>query len=272
MKSCSLLFTLIAISSLLFSGFSTDRFALLISIDEKGNTYVEERLDITITSQQSIALYRSAIKSTELAKLRDILNLSDVRYHISGAYTNIQNVRLRLTPPYWCNEFKATCQATVFLTYDVAPIFLNNTKQKSSVFFADAFKPRTTRYTLNTNSITIGSSEAGIIRVGRQENLTLLIPQNAKAFMQPPPLEVEERVGPGGKFKKYTWSGSEIFEFSFEYEESLESEVLGFFGSFQRSIQNLIFGPEGAAVIVIIVVVVGSYLYLNFIIKKNRQK
>lgn len=176
--------------------------------------------------------------------------------------------------PYWCNDFKGTCQATLFLDYDTYPIASNESLfPTSSLFIADSFKPRTTRYTLNTYAVTLGASEAGNIVLDRNTNLTLIIPDNAKNMrIQPQPQRFEQGYLQGASFKKYTWTNSVLpdFEFSYEYEETLESEVLGFFGSFQKSAQKSIFGPDGMAILAILAVIGGSYIYLNFIVKKNK--
>ena len=68
----------------------------------------------------------------------------------------------------------------------------------------------------------------------------------------------------GGK-RIFKWSGNALskFQFIYEVELPLESEVVDFFVSSQSSVSALIFGPQGLAALFIILTATASFYYFN---------
>jgi len=275
MKSAFAFLALFMLCLAAYPAFQLDGITVSVFVDEKGNTTIEERVDLTLTTPNTIDLYNSPILRHDLATWRDLVGVSEIRHHISGATVDIKNIRVRPQPPKLCNEFAGTCKATIFIDYNAYQLPPSNSTvaSKTGLFFADKFKPRTTRYTLNTNAITLGLSESGDLALDKNTNLTIVLPKTAaKIVSQPLPVGVEfqELLQ---QHNKFSWRNMRLprFEFSYEIEESLENEVFDFFTSLQRAAQMAIFGPQGLALIAIVVIILSSYVYLNFVVGKNKK-
>ncbi|OIO21248.1 hypothetical protein COV61_04835 [Candidatus Micrarchaeota archaeon CG11_big_fil_rev_8_21_14_0_20_47_5] len=273
MRSAIFAIFVIAIAiSLSYSAFVLERLTISVSVDEKGVSTVQEKAELLLTTPASTERYKSPLVKHDLATWREITGLTELRHHISGANVEMRGIRVRPQPPWRCNDFEGTCHAAILIDYVVYPLYANGTiLPNTGLFFAERFKPRTTRFTLNTKAITVGISESGDLVLDKITNLTISIPQNSQnIYVQPLPQNEGKLTGAQAFF----WSNAILpkFEFSYEVEESLESEVLEFFNSAQLSLQGALLGAQGLALIVILIVIVSSYVYLNFVKGKNKER
>ncbi len=275
----SLKLALIACHLLLVSGiyhadFSTRSLMVFININLDGSASVEERLYMVMDGQPSRELYdttRSAY--SDLSTWQSRTGLSELRHHVSRAAAEITDLRITPQSIDHCNSFLGTCYATVVLDYKVAA-----GKNGSGLVKVDRYKPRTALYSLQQDALSFEQTKTGDLVIPEGTNITLSIPQTAeKIHFSSPPQNIkagEENFRHDqssnidyyvGSERLFTWRGDSLskFEFTYEIESPLESEVLQFFQDSQQSLLQFFFGPEGLAALIIIAAGAASAFQFN---------
>jgi len=114
--------------------------------------------------------------------------------------------------------------------------------------------------------------------------ISIAIPQNAeKIFFSTVPTNLASEPEEDFKYDSasntryyigtkriFKWSGNALskFQFTYEVELPLETEVVDFFVGSQNAVSSLIFGPQGMAALFIILAAASSFYYVN---KVNNQ-
>ena len=274
-KSFALLaFSLLLLSSMAHAGFTTRSLTVFANINLDGSANVEERLYMEMDSQSSRDLYETTRSAySDLATWQNRTGLSEMRHHVSRAAADITDLRITPQSIDHCNSFLGTCYATVVLDYTVAA-GMNG----SGLIKVDRYKPRTAKYSLQQDALSFEQTKTGDLVIPEGTNITLSIPQPAeKIYFSSPPQNFEPddqafrydsmdniRYYVGSE-RVFTWRGDSLskFEFTYEIESPLESEVLQFFQDSQQSLLQFFFGPEGLAAIIIIAAGAASVYQFN---------
>ncbi len=261
----------------LYSEFQLRSLKVQVDVDEEGNAHVEEKIDLYLTSRDSVDLYDSGLSSNDLATWRERIGKSDIRHHFDRAVVQIENIRIRPQPVSRCTsigEQRSNCHATLIFDYDVLPFTVNGSEvPETGLFSKDNFKPRTTRFILNRNALSFGVNQEGDVVLSKDTELAITIPQEAEnIYIQPLPQNLEEDVDSiPDSMRTFTWGGIILpkFEFTYEIERSLESEVLEFFDNFAESAASLFSTTEGLVVLLLIGIFVASFVYLNVVMNRK---
>lgn len=261
----------IALLSVSFATFSITALDVAMDVNEDGSAEVTENIHLLITSDYHISVYTNGMSKNDLASWSSMTGLSDIRYHVDNRKVDVQDVVVRPQPVSNCNPLADLCHGELKISYrvdayrDKDGVAVND----SGLFIADKYKPRTTRYTLNSGALTFEESELGDVILGENERLTISFPENVKILEATPlPEEMEKEELSG--VNELSWENTVLARFSiiFEVEESLDSEVLQFFMNSRESLTGLVTGPEGPALVVLIVIILGAYLHLQGKVKK----
>lgn len=276
MRLCAFIVFLMLILSTASAGFELKSLHVTITVNPDGSAYVEEKIYLFLTSPDDVELYESGMSINDLATWKERIGLGDIRYHIGTATVDVRNIRIRPQPVEKCSTVTGACFATLMFDYGASPFTINGTPvEGTGLFIMEKFKPRTTRYTLNPKSLSFEVTADGDIVLQKNVVLTIILPQDAKnIYAQPIPKDLIDSRPPFKGISTFSWENTILpkFEFSYEREESLESEVLQFFQSAQQHVSSIIFGPEGAAAILILLIVVVSYVYLSRAKKRKAKK
>jgi len=259
---------LVLLLSLSFAEFTLTAMDVMVDVDDGGNAKVTERLHYIITSSYHISLYESGLTKTDLASWSSIVTTGDVRFHLDNRVVNIENVVVRPAPTSRCNPLAELCHGEIAITYDAKPYVRadGSVVPETGVFSVDAYKPRSKKYTLNAGALSFQTSEFGDVILGENERITFDLPQGAKVqYVSPLPEETIEAQGR----TQMSWQNAVLAHFSlvFEKEESLDQEVISFFMGARTELYNFISGPQGIPALLLVLIIVGSYFYLQ-----TRQK
>jgi hypothetical protein len=273
-------FAIIILIGSAHAGFSLTDLVVAATLNQDGSAHVEERIDFVVGTASSRQLYESSLEyKNDLATWKERLELNDVRHHVSLAEVSINDIRVQPQPVKNCNSYIESCEASLVFDYTVLAPSMN----RSGLLTLDRYKPRTTRYALNSNALSFDVTKTGEILLPKGTKLVVEVPRDAqRIYFSKPPDNLEENAkfatDPSGKIKYYVgslrsfeWSGQTLprFEISYEIEESLESEMVGFIAGMQTYILGVVAGTQGLAVIGLALVVVVSAVYLTSIRKKR---
>ncbi|MEW5996898.1 MAG: hypothetical protein AB1657_04875 [Candidatus Micrarchaeota archaeon] len=260
MKKAVFLLLLLSLSSAEFTLTAMD---VVLDVDGNGNAKVTERLSYIITTSYHISLYESSLSKTDLASWSEIVG-GEVRYHLDNRVVSIENVVVRPAPTSRCNPLAELCHGELTITYDAKPYYRQDGTlvPGTGVFAVDGYKPRTTKYTLNAGALSFETSELGDVILGENQRITFELPQGAKVlYVSPLP---EESAESGGRVQM-SWQNEVLAHFSliFEKEESLDQEVVGFFIGARTELYGFLRGPQGVPALLLVLIVAGSYFYLQ---------
>ncbi|MFA5105634.1 MAG: hypothetical protein WC506_01615 [Candidatus Micrarchaeia archaeon] len=273
-----ILLGLVLLSTVAHSAFLLRSLQITIDAQKNGDAKVNEKIAMFLDSQNSVDLYKSGLSINDLGSWKERTGMSEMRYHVSSAKVSIENIRIRPQPLEKCNTVDGTCYATIIIDYTAAPILqpagANATNQTTGMFLMENYRPRTTRYTLNPDTISTKKTDSGDILLDQYTTLTIKIPEDAKLeSLQPiPPALVDTLVLPSKDYHTFTWTNAILpkMELVYTIEDPLEDEIIDFFGTLEANASNLFLGPSGAAIIIIVGISVVSFVYFNRVSGKSK--
>ena len=265
------LLLLLLLFSLASAEFRITALDVLADVQPEGSGQVTERMHLIITTDYHISLYESYLSKTDLASWASATGLEDVRAHLDNRYVNIKDLVVTPSPTSSCNVLADLCHGELLITYEAEPYMDSdgNIVAGTGVFEAEEYKPRTTKYSVNPNALYFGESELGDVILGEKTRLTFMLPQGAR-IVEVSPAPDEESAGGGAGRTQMSWTNRLLSHFTleFEIEESLDQEVVSFFIGARTKVADLIYGPEGMAVLALAVIIVGAYFFLQTKVKR----
>ena len=275
-----MLFALLLLSGLPRADFSMKSLSMFVNINLDGSANIDEQLEIVINGSSSRDLYDTTRAAySDLTTWKNRTGLAEMRHHVTRAKAEVTDLRIIPQAVDRCNSFLGTCYAIVAIDYNIPA-----TQNGSGLIKVERYKPRTLRYSLQQDALSFEQTETGDLILPTGTVISLSIPQNSeKIFFSTVPTnlasEPEEDfkydstsntryyIGPKRIFK---WSGNALskFQFTYEVELPLETEVVDFFVGSQNAVSDTIFGPQGMAALFIILTAAASFYYVN---KVNNQ-
>ncbi len=262
------------LSSSLCADFAMKSLDVQINIDKDGGASVEEQLNLVISGTSSRELYE-ATRSTysDLATWKNRTELSEMRHHISRANTDIANIRVIPQALQNCNSFMGTCLATLLIDYSV-PARVNG----SGLVKVDHYKPRTAKYSLIQDALSFEQTKTGDLVLPTGTTISIAIPPSSEKICfssvpqnlvdNPESSRCDQSANPryyAGNKRLFNWQGDVLskFQFSYEIESPLESEVIDFFTASQDYVQQFFLGSQGPAAVILVAVFVASIYGFN---------
>ena len=250
------------------SNFLIDKVTVHISdIQDDGSAQVKENIKFVMYGEYSNSLYDSGIAKNSLTTWANNTELKDVKIHVNTANVDVRDFRLRPQPRTKCNPIQEICHGELILDYLAYPSY-NDTLQTTPVegtglFKIDQYKPRTKRSTLNPNSLSFTTTSDGTIVLDEDIYLTIDLPADSM-LLDVNPYPSDEDLDLPMHLSTLSWTDIVLVKFSlvFDVEQGIDQEISMFFSSITRSISSTLSSPEGFAIIVLIVVLIGSYFYI----------
>ncbi len=264
---------LLVLAMIVHADFLTERVDVVLSdIKEDGSVHVHESIKFVMFGNYSNSLYDSGISNNELSFWSKNTGLKDVKFHVNPGQVDIRDFRLRPQPRTKCNPIQGICHGELILDYLAYPSYNNTDPNPDSGLFAIAkYKPRTKRYTLNPQALSFTTTPEGNVILDDTVFLTVkLPPESVTLDINPQP--TDSNLDLPSHLNSLSWNDIVLVKFSliFDVEDSIDKEVSDFFGNISQSIADTIRSPEGIALIVLIIVIIGSYLYI--VMAKRRSE
>lgn len=263
-----LTFTVSFSQSVIEDKFIIEKVDVKISnINPDGSVRVHESIKLAMFGDYSKSLYDSAISKSELSVWSNITGLSDVKFHVSPSKVAIREFRLRPQPRTRCNPIQGICHGELILDYLALPSFANNSSAPISgtgIFSTHEIKPRTMRYVLNPNSLAFTATSDGNLILGDNVFLTIAFPDSTE-LVDLNPAPVDSNIEIPSRVDELTWNDMALVRFSlvFDVEDPIDQEIINFFSRFFETVYRFSTGTNGPASIVLILILFGSYLYIQ---------
>jgi hypothetical protein len=265
MKKVLILFLFISIA---FASFEIESVNVKISdIQSDGSAKVQESIKFLVKGDFSKKVYDSGFQTKDdLSFWSNSTGLKHVNQHVNPAVVQIENFRLQPQPRSGCNPFLDMCHGELRFDYTIKPSYnKSDIVNGTGLFFVDAYKPRTTRYTLNPKALSFTKTNGGNLILEPEVWLNIELPPESKDILMNP--------SPSSSGEELSWNDMVLVQFSlvFEVEESIDKEVTQFFSDVLGNFQTTISSQHGMAFLALIAILVGSYVYIN-ISKKKREE
>ncbi|MCX8162947.1 MAG: hypothetical protein N3D10_00115 [Candidatus Micrarchaeota archaeon] len=245
----SVLFVFFLFFNILYADFELRNYVMSLTINPDGSVHVIEDFLLFINGSYSIQLYENSFVVNDIASWSERTKISELRPHISRAFVDLVNFRVRPVSVFNCNNVANTCFGKISIEYDVMP-FTNS----SGLFEITQIKPRTKRYILWTKPFSFQLSKTDDIILPSDYSLKISIPDKAtKIIFSRTPNNIEEnpllfKFDPVtsqnfymGKERTFIWKSQTLskFYFSFEIEQTPEEEIKDFFLNLQTKLFGL---------------------------------
>lgn len=250
------IFLVLVLFFLLFGIFYAElelrSYVMSLTLNPDGTAHATEEFLLFINDSYSIKLYQDSFVLNDLASWSERTKINELRTHISRAYVDLVNLRVRPSPVFNCNNIANTCFGKISIDYDVYPL-ANNT---DGILKITKYKPRARLFSLLTKSFSFPVSKTDDIILPQGFSLKITIPENAnKVSFSVLPNNIQQdpllfRFDPAtsqnyylGKEKVFIWSSQTLpkFSFSYELEQKPEEEIKEYFSSIQLRFSNLFF-------------------------------
>ncbi len=268
MRKLILLAFLLFIMSATYAEFLLEHVDVVISdIQEDGSAHAHESIKMIVTGNYSTSLYDSGLSLDRLSFWSANTQLKDVKLHINPSTVDIKNLRIRPQPRTKCNPIQGFCHGEIILDYIASPNYNGSSSglqvNNTGIFSVSQNKPRTHRYTLNPAALSFITSPEGNILLGDQVVLTIRLPTDS-VVQDVNPQPTSGAIELPGKARELSWSDIVLVKFSFimDKEDGIDKEVTDFFTRMLSGIIDALRGPQGLALIVLVALVAGSYIYI----------
>ena len=275
MSAALLLFALVC--GMASADFLIERVDVTISdIQPDGSARVHESIKFVMYGNYSNSLYDSGIGNNELSFWSTNVGLKDIKFHTNPARVDILDLRLRPQPRTKCNPIEGICHGELILDYIAAPARKDNASTVplagTGLFTLDKYKPRTQRYNANPDALAFTTTSEGNIIMDKNTYLTLNLPAESVLLdVNPRPSDLSTPLP--AHVANLSWTDSVLVKLtvSFEVEEDIDKEVSDFFSGIAHGVSEALSGPQGLALVALVVVVIGAYLYISMAKRRGEE-
>ncbi|MFH0884759.1 MAG: hypothetical protein V1861_03545 [Candidatus Micrarchaeota archaeon] len=268
---------LLVLAALIHADFLIERVDVAISdVKADGSAKVHESIKFIMYGDYSSSLYDSGISNNELSFWSTNTALKDVKFHVNPAIVDIRDLRLRPQPRTKCNPIQGICHGELILDYQAFPTYKDNQtldmESGTGLFTIEKYKPRTRRYTINPAALSFTTTPEGNIILDDNVYLTINLPDGATVSdINPQP--TDSNIQLPSSIDSMTWTDIVLVKFSlvFDVEDSIDKEVSDFFGSIFLGVSRLLGSPQGPAVVALVIVLIGSFLYITMAKRRGEE-
>ncbi len=248
------------------------------NIQKDGSAKVHESIKLIMIGDYAHALYDTGFEKNDLSYWSATTELDEVKLHMNPSKLEIKDLRLRPQPRKKCNPIERICHGELLLDYYIHPLYNQSGEMEvplkgTGLFGVESYKPRTTRYTINPGALSFTTTEQGNIILNEDVSFTIELPEDSVVLDINPFPEDGETALPA-RIGRLSWTDAILVKFTliFDVEESLGEEVSTFFLDIITQISGAVSGPHGFALVVLVVIILGSYAYINASKKKKEGK
>jgi len=272
-----ILLILLLVASIASADFMIERVDVTVSdIQGDGSAQVHESIKVVMFGDYSDSVYDSGISTNDLSFWSTNLGLKDVKFHVNPAKVDIRDLRVRPQPRTKCNPIQKICHGELVLDYRAYPTYKDNqTKEPVSgtgLFSVYDYKPRTERFTINPSALSFTTTSEGNVILDKDVYLTIKPPAGSVLLdINPRPEGIDAELP--AHIDTLSWTDIVLVKFSlvFDVEEGIDKEVSDFFGGIVGGISSAMSGPQGIALVALVLLVTGSYLYIMMAKRRGEE-
>jgi hypothetical protein len=262
---------------MLHAEFVIERVDVAVSgIQADGSAKVHESIRFVMFGNYSNSIYDSGISNNELSFWSTNTGLKDVKFHVNPAKVDIRDLRVRPQPRTKCNPIQGICHGELILDYSAYPSFKDNVTMEpeagTGLFTVSKYKPRTRRFTINPSALSFTTTPEGNIILDDYVNFTIRLPAESMMLdLNPQP--TGESIPLPAKVESLSWTDIVLVKFSlvFDVEDSIDKEVSDFFSGIFLGLSRAVSGPHGAALIALVGVLIGSFIYITIAKRRSEE-
>lgn len=274
MRRLLVLLLLVAIAR---ADFLTEKAEVTIGdILPDGSARVHESIKFLMFGNYSQSVYDSGLSANDLSFWSTNIGLKDMKLHVNTAKVDIRDLRVRPQPRTKCNPIQGVCHGEIILDYLAYPAYSDNATLDpvpgTGLFTVEKYKPRTRRYTLNPQSLSFTTTPEG----------NIILDPMVYLVVKPPADSVVTDVNPQAPdfstqlpahIDSLSWNDIVLVKFSliFTVEDSIDKEVADFISGILVSITRTLSSPYGPALVAIVIILAGSYLYIATARRKGEE-
>lgn len=262
------LVALLLLAAMAHAEFLMEKVEVAISdIRPDGSARVHESIKFLMFGNYSQSVYDSGLTANDLSFWSANVGLKDLKFHVNTGKVDIRDFRLRPQPRTKCNPIQGVCHGELILDYRAYPSYLDNATMEpapgTGLFTVEKYKPRTRRYTLNPAALSFTTTPEGNIILEDMVYLVVTPPADsvvADANPQPEGLQFSLPA----HVDSLSWSDAVLVKFSlvFSVEDSIDKEVADFLSGITVSITRALNSPHGLALVAVVAILGGAYLYV----------
>ncbi len=245
-------------------------------VQPDGSAHVHESIKFLMFGNYSQSVYDSGMTSNDLSFWSTNVGLKDIKFHVNTGKVDIRDFRMRPQPRTRCNPIQGVCHGEIILDYLAYPSYMDNTTMEplpgTGLFTVEKYKPRTRRYTLNPSALSFTTTPEGNVILEQTVHLTVKLPQDSVVLdVNPQPADFTVQLP--AHVDSLSWNDIVLVKFSliFTMEDSIDKEVADFLSGITSSVTRTLNSPYGPSLIVLIVILVGSYLYIIMAKRKGEE-
>ncbi len=274
-KRSAVLFLALAVAALAGTAaadFQLNFLTVNVALKEDGSVHLIEDYRLFLDTNGSVQLYDQSQEFTGnyIDQWRSLSKLGEIRLHIDSSQAAVpaDSVIIRPQPKDSCSSAGYPCFATLRLEYDAFRDTDNGTGRRVGVFAVNnSYKPRTTKYTLNTLALSFERTVTRDIVLPASTLLVIRVPEDAVVTdLDPIPPALGARNLPIHDVHEFSYMGRTTLaglRMTVEREQPLSREVADFFVSLRRRAVGLLSSTEGLALLAILAVGVVSFILLR---------
>jgi hypothetical protein len=272
-----ILLILLLAASIASAEFLIERVDVTVSdIQGDGSAQVHESIKVVMFGNYSSSLYDSGMSKNDLSFWSTNLGLKDAKLHINPSTVDIRDLRVRPQPRTKCNPIQMICHGELVLDYRAYPSYKDNQSYElvpgTGIFSVYDYKPRTKRFTINPAALSFTTTSEGNVILDKDVYLMIKPPADSVLLdINPRPEGIDVELP--AHISSLSWTDVVLVKFSliFDVEEGIDKEVSDFFGGIVGGISAAVSGPQGIALVALVVLVVGSYLYIMMAKRRGEE-
>ncbi len=266
-----LLFIFLFLPSISFSEFKIESLDVLFyNIQKDGSVTVTESIKFMVIGDYEKKLYISGFDKNDLSFWATSTRLTDMKKHVNDAIVDVKELTVTPQTLKDCSIMFNRCRGEIIINYIASPYYNKTTGKalaKTGIFTIENPKPRTVGYSLNPAALAFTTTQEGDILLDKHVILSIQLPENSAVYKISPEPENYAK-----DMKLLQWSNMMLVHFSliFEVEYSISMEVAEFFSLVFKSVESIISGPQGIAIVIIIIILLAAYIYLKSIRRSKK--
>jgi len=227
-----------------------------------------------VTGDASKAQYQTGFNNNELSFWASTSGINEMRMHLYKNVVDVRDLRVLPQPLKKCNPLLDLCHGEIILDYKAYPYYNAETSEileGTGLVVMNQYKPRTTRFTINPKAFFFDVSDLQHVIIGEGMILNLNLPTRAKVIeVNPLPDKGEKIVFPNYQ-SSFSWTNSILVDFYFVYEveKGLDEEIIEFFSGTYKELGSTLWGIQGLAIVMLVVLLFIFYVSLTSIKSKK---
>jgi len=262
------------LTSVAYSKFVSKNVVVTISnINSDGGAKITEDINFLLTTPQDKQKYESTLDKNDLASWSSTTGLDTIKYYVDPSKLKVTNLRII---PYPLKIYSSTYGGEITIEYFVSPVINETTKKsisENTLFIVDDYKPRTHRYTLNTQVLNFKRTSRADTILEKDTTLKILLPERSIVYKATPsPYGINFKAPMNLKAVKWENQVLVKFTFAFDIEKSMSYEITEDVRDTVKGVVSIFESTNGILLTIMIVTIGLGIWFIGLKAKKIKRK